>query len=176
MPMNNILITGHPGIGKTTIIQKVISGLKGVRMQGFFTREIREEGVRKGFKIITLDGKEGLLAHVDFKSNYRVSKYKVNIKDIERLIIPALTPERGSQLILFDEVGRMELYCPQFKSVLRRTLDSSKPVFGTIQLKAESFVDLVKRRKDVKLIEVDLNNRDALPQEIIGLLSKLLEV
>jgi len=173
--MNNILITGRPGIGKTTLIQKVISSLKEVKMQGFFTREIRERGIRKGFKIITLDGKEGLLAHVDFKSKYQVSKYKVNIKDIERLIIPSLIPEKSSQLILFDEVGRMELYCPQFKSILARSLDSSKPVFGTIQLKAETFVDAVKLRKDVKLIEVDLNNRDALPQEIIGLLSKLLE-
>jgi len=173
--MKNLLITGRPGIGKTTIILQVISGLKGIKMQGFFTREIREEGIRQGFKIITLDGQKGLLAHIDFRSKYRVSKYGVNIKDIRRLIIPSLIPQEDSQMIVFDEVGRMELFCPEFKAILLRALNSTKPVFGTIQLKAEPFVNAVKGRKDVKLIDVSLSNRDALPQELLQLLHQSLK-
>ena len=174
--MKNILITGRPGIGKTTIIEKVLSGLKGIKMQGFFTREIKEGGARTGFKIITLEGEEGLLAHVNIKSRYQVSKYKVNIKDIERLIILSLIPNKSSQLIVFDEIGRMELFVPQFKDVLLQILDSEKPVFGTIQQKAEPFVDMVKNRGDVKLFKVDLENRDILPQRILQLLFQSINI
>jgi nucleoside-triphosphatase len=172
--MKNILITGRPGIGKTTIIEKVLSGLKGIKTQGFFTREIREGGARTGFKIITLEGEEGLLAHINIKSRYQVSKYKVNIKDIERLIIPSLTPNKSSQLIVFDEVGRMELFVPQFKNVLLQALNSERPVFGTIQLKAEPFVDMVKKRGDVKLCQVSARNRDELSNKLLNILKKLL--
>jgi nucleoside-triphosphatase len=172
--MKNILITGRPGIGKTTIIEKVLSGLQGIKMQGFFTREIREGGERTGFKIITLGGKEGLLAHININSTYQVSKYKVNIRDIERLIIPALIPDKTSHLIVFDEVGRMELFVPQLKTALLQALDSEKPVFGTIQLKAEPFVNMVKKRDDVKLSQVSTHNRDKLPNELLSILKKLL--
>ncbi len=174
--MKHILITGRPGIGKTTIIEKVLSGLRGIKMQGFFTREIREGGARTGFKIITLEGEEGLLAHVNIKSRYQVSKYKVNIKDIERLIIPSLIPNKSSQLIVFDEVGRMELFVPRFKTVLLQALNSERPIFGTIQLKAEPFVDMVKKRGDVKFFKVDLENRDILPQRILRLLFQSINI
>lgn len=145
-------------------------------MQGFFTREIREGGARTGFKIITLEGEEGLLAHVNIKSRYQVSKYKVNIKDIERLIIPSLIPNKSSQLIVFDEVGRMELFVPRFKTVLLQALNSERPIFGTIQLKAEPFVDMVKKRGDVKFFKVDLENRDILPQRILRLLFQSINI
>ena len=73
--VKNIFITGFPGRGKTTLIIEIIKDLK-LNAAGFYTKEIREKGMRKGFKIITLDGKEGILAHLNVKSPYRVSKYK----------------------------------------------------------------------------------------------------
>jgi nucleoside-triphosphatase len=55
----NILLTGHPGVGKTTLIHKVLSLMSGEGREesasGFYTEEIREGGSRKGFRIKTLD-------------------------------------------------------------------------------------------------------------------------
>ena len=59
----NFLITGLPGVGKTTLIKKLSEKLKHLHPAGFYTEEIREAGQRKGFELISLDGKRGLLSH-----------------------------------------------------------------------------------------------------------------
>ena len=64
--MANILLTGKPGVGKTTLIQKLVKALKRPA-RGFFTVEMREGGRRVGFKLVTLDGREGVLAHENIK-------------------------------------------------------------------------------------------------------------
>jgi nucleoside-triphosphatase len=87
--VKNILITGKPGCGKTSLIIEIIKELN-LPAGGFYTQEIREKGVRKGFKIISLDGREGILARVNFKSPYKVSKYGVNIKDLEEIGIKSI--------------------------------------------------------------------------------------
>jgi len=75
----NILITGLPGTGKTTLLRKIAEELKPFHPVGFFTSEIREANTRKGFELRSLNGKKGLLAHVDITSPYRVGKYKVDV-------------------------------------------------------------------------------------------------
>jgi len=82
----NILITGLPGVGKTTLIKKLSEELKHLHPAGFYTEEIREEGQRKGFELISLDGKRGLLSHKDIKSPYRVGQYKVDIEGFENFL------------------------------------------------------------------------------------------
>ena len=46
----NILVTGRPGTGKSTLIRKVIEGL-GVPAGGFVTAELRQTGMRVGFEV-----------------------------------------------------------------------------------------------------------------------------
>jgi len=79
----NLLITGLPGVGKTTLIKKLSEALKGFHPIGFYTEEIREEGVRGGFELIDLDGRRGLLSHRDIRSPYKVGQYRVDIKGFE---------------------------------------------------------------------------------------------
>ncbi|MBC7074028.1 AAA family ATPase, partial [Candidatus Parcubacteria bacterium] len=82
--VKNFLITGPPGSGKTTLLKELIKELK-IRARGFYTEEIRENTRRVGFKIITLENKEGILAHYKFKSSILVSKYRVNLRDLEEI-------------------------------------------------------------------------------------------
>lgn len=172
--MKNILLTGSPGVGKTSIIKEVIDTLK-LNAGGFYTREIREGGTRKGFEIITLNGKKGILAHIDCRSPYRVSKYGVNIKDLEEIAAPAI--EEGlmnKEWIIIDEIGRMELYSPKFCSLVKKILDSEKMVLGTIaaygRARHNEFLDSIRRRKDTKIIEVTFRNREKIIKEIKGVL------
>lgn len=51
-----ILLTGDPGCGMTTLIQRVLADLS-LPVGGFYTQEVREGRTRKGFEIITLDGR-----------------------------------------------------------------------------------------------------------------------
>jgi len=170
---NNILITGLPGVGKTTLITKLAEGLKALDPAGFYTTEIRESGVRKGFELVSLDGRKGILSHVDIKSYARVGKYGVDIPGFEAFIdnIDVLRPETG--LIIIDEIGKMECFSDKFKSLLREILDSDKPVVATIALKGEGIIADIKRRPDVTLFNVTAHNRESLLPEITGLVRKL---
>jgi nucleoside-triphosphatase len=59
--MNNLLLTGYPGSGKTTVIMRLLA-LGDFDAGGFYTEEIREGNTRTGFKIVTLGGEEATLA------------------------------------------------------------------------------------------------------------------
>ncbi|MFQ6020933.1 MAG: NTPase [Candidatus Aenigmatarchaeota archaeon] len=122
-----IFITGNPGCGKTSLIKKLI---KNKNVSGFYTEEIRNK-IRKGFKIIDIKTKEkGILASINIKEGPKVSKYRVNLKDLERIGIKAL--ERKSDLIIIDEIGKMELCSEKFENKLKEVLKSNKNILATL--------------------------------------------
>jgi nucleoside-triphosphatase len=163
----NILITGLPGVGKTTLVKKLVEGLKQFHPVGFYTEEIREEGTRKGFELISLDGRRGLLSHTDIQGPHRVGKYKVDVKGFEAFLgsIPLLTP--STRLVIIDEIGKMECFSERFKECLIECLNSEKWVLATIALKGSGFMEEVKRRHDIKLFEITQRNRDSLLLDIL---------
>ncbi|MGC1121655.1 MAG: nucleoside-triphosphatase [Candidatus Methanofastidiosia archaeon] len=157
----NILITGRPGIGKTTLIKNVINGVD--TASGFFTTEMREKGKRVGFAIETVKGTKGVLAHVNIQGKYMVSKYTVNLSDIETVCVPSLDTESG--LIVIDEIGKMELFSDQFRRSVLQALDTGK-VIATIMEQSHPFTDAIKKRDDVELVTVTEETRD----ELVGIL------
>lgn len=163
----NLFITGRPGVGKTTLIKKLSQELSHLHPIGFYTSEIREGGIRKGFELISLDEKKGLLSHVHIKSPYRVGKYGVDVRGYERFLeaIPFLEPSTG--LIIIDEIGRMECFSETFKTRVEEVLNSEKSIIATIALKGGGFIAQVKARKDVELLEITQKNRDALLSDIL---------
>jgi len=148
------LLTGRPGTGKTSLIKEAASRLRG-RAGGFYTEEIRAEGTRLGFKLLTLDGQEAVLAHVDFRSRYRVGKYGVDIDGLEQVGVPALAEAiRLRDVIVVDEIGKMELFSNRFREVVLEAVHSGKPVLGTIMFNPHPWADDIKRQPQVRLVEV----------------------
>tara|TARA_Y100000294_G_scaffold121694_1_gene113156 strand:- start:653 stop:1165 length:513 start_codon:yes stop_codon:yes gene_type:complete len=168
MKPSNIFLTGPPSSGKTTVIMKIIDRLKEPAM-GFYTEEIRVDGKRQGFNMITLDGREGLLAHRSIKSDYTVSKYGVSIKNIENIAVPSIMPDNENQIIILDEIGKMECFSVKFKEAAKRALDSTNIIIGTIAIGKTIFIGKVKERNDLKILEVTESNRNTLPGEILKL-------
>ena len=163
-----LLLTGPPGIGKTTVIQKVLSGIE-ISTGGFYTNEIRREGRRVGFSLKTLEGEEGILAHIAHHKGYRVGRYGVDIDSFEAVVLPALEwALREKEIIVIDEIGRMELFSQAFQEMVMRVLDQDeRHVLGVIQQGKEPFAASVKRRGDVEVISVSHANRNDLPPQII---------
>jgi len=160
-------------VGKTTIIQRVVERLPG-RAGGFYTAEIRERGRRRGFKIITLDGQEGILAHVDIKGPHRVSKYGVDVAGFEAVGVAALRRAIvDADYIVIDEIGKMELFSPAFKEAVREAIESPATVLGTIMLRPHPWADAIKRHPRVTLLRVTPANRGALVEEILALLREV---
>jgi nucleoside-triphosphatase len=163
-----LLLTGPPDTGKTTVIQKVLSGIE-ISAGGFYTHEIRREGRRVGFSLKTLEGEEGILAHIDNRGEYRVGRYGVAIDLFETMILPVLERAlREKELIVIDEIGKMELYSQAFQDMVMRILDQDeRHVLGIIHQGRDPFTAAVKGRSDVEVIAVSHANRDDLPSQII---------
>ncbi len=162
MNRKNILITGMPGVGKTTLVRNLITRLVGFHPVGFFTQEIREKGVRKGFELVGLDGKRSLLSHVNIRSRFRVSKYGVDVAGFENFLDDRrfLSPE--IDLVLIDEIGKMECFSDKFLRLVTTILDSETSVVATISRKGGGLISTVKARKDVLLLELTQENRESI--------------
>ncbi len=168
----NILITGLPSVGKTTLIKKLSEVLESFDPVGFYTEEIREGGERKGFELISLEGKRALLSHKEIRSPYKVGQYKVDVKSFEDFLgsIPSFNP--STCLIIIDEIGKMECLSHRFQKILKEILDSEKWVIATIAMKGSGLIAEVKRRNDVQLFEITKGNRDSLLKEISDFISQ----
>src|SRR4030043_458341 len=107
---------------------------------GCYTEEIRTGGARQGFRIVTLDDHDATLSHVDFPGRYRVSKYGVNVQNLDNVGVAAIDQAiEESDLIVIDEIGKMELFSPHFREAVLKAVDSGKKVLGTIMLSPTPF-------------------------------------
>ena len=161
MKAKNILFTGPPRCGKSTLIHKIVQKIN-IPSTGFFTREILEKGRRVGFSITTLDQKKGILAHERIKSRWRVGKYGVNLLDIDNIAVPSMMPATSDELVVIDEIGKMECFSKLFKKTLEEVLKSNLPVIGSIAIKGDRFIQKIKGRSDILLVTVTPQNRDEL--------------
>jgi nucleoside-triphosphatase len=160
-----ILLTGRPGCGKTTLVKRVAKELA-LPASGFYTEEIRERGGRVGFKIVTLEGNEAVLAHVDFNTA-RVGKYGLDLSALDTVGVEALRKALDAgQLVVIDEIGPMEIRSRIFRDVVQQALDSRVAVLGTVTARSFAFTDAIKRRRDVTVIEVRRDNREQLVSEL----------
>jgi len=160
------LLTGRPGTGKTSLIRQVLAGIKG-KSGGFYTEEIRSRGIRQGFRLVTLDGQSAILAHVDIHSPYRVSKYGVDIDSLDKVGVSAL--QRAAQqydLVVIDEIGKMELFSVEFRNSVSEIIDSGKKVLGTIMFNPNPWADAIKRKPQVNLITVTRVNYHQVLEEL----------
>jgi nucleoside-triphosphatase len=154
-----LLLTGQPGTGKTALIKEALARTT-VKGGGFYTEEIRTGGIRQGFRIVTLDGQEAILAHVDISSPHQVSKYRVDTDALDRVGVAALRQAlKESDLIVIDEIGKMELLSPQFKEAVTQAINSDKKVLGTIMLNPHPFADEIKCRPEADVLLVTRDNR-----------------
>jgi nucleoside-triphosphatase len=160
------LLTGMPGTGKTTLIREAVQPL-GDKAGGFYTEEIRLQGVRQGFRLVTLDGQTAVLAQVNIHSPHKVSKYGVDVEALERIGVTALyEAARKCDVVVIDEIGKMELYSARFKTAVLEILDNGKPVLGTVMLKSDPWADAVKQKPQVTLTHLTRNNHSPVLQEV----------
>jgi nucleoside-triphosphatase len=165
-------ITGRPGVGKTTVLLNVANGLrdKGYSVGGMLSREFREEGARVGFELVDFaTGQKGWLAHVNQPTGPQVSKYRVNLDDLDRIGVHAVRNAlRDAEVVIVDEVGPMELLSADFKQIIKDIADSQKLVLGVIHHSArDSIIDSIKKRSDAEILEATMENGHELHKILI---------
>lgn len=168
-----ILLTGLPGCGKTTAIMQIIDNFDSKKVAGFYTEEIRENNVRKGFGWTRLDGASGILAHVDIKGPFRVGKYGVDVAGFEKFVVNILDVQADAELFIIDEIGKMECMSKKFVAAVRQLFSSDKAVLATVAQKGAGFISEVKNYPGTKLFNLTAQNRDKTIAEISQILSFL---
>jgi len=164
-----IFVTGFPGSGKSSLVAEIIKEL-GVKSGGIVTPEIRESGVRKGFRIVDLaSGKEGILSRVGLPGP-RIGRYGVNLRDIEEIGTEAIKnalEDPGTRLVVMDEVGAMEMISGKFRGIVEDALSSDKDCLIVLH---RSFVDKYKGRG--RIFFLDRRNREKVKKDILEILGR----
>ncbi|KAM8851683.1 cancer-related nucleoside-triphosphatase isoform 1-T1 [Synchiropus picturatus] len=184
--IKHVFLTGPPGVGKTTLIQKACEALvsSGHAVEGFYTQEVRDGGRRVGFDVVTVDGQRGplsrtrdLAAAAPGGREHTVGQYVVDLSSFEHQVLPLFrkpAPADHRRVFIIDEIGKMELFSQSFIRAVRNTLDSCT-VLGTIPVpkgKPLALVEEVRSRADVKVFTVSKENRDSLLPQILSVLQE----
>ncbi len=143
---------------------------RGYEIGGMISREVREGGVRVGFEIMDFStGQRGWLAHVNQPRGPKISKYRVNLTDLDAVGVSSiLDAVRNADVIIVDEIGPMELFSSAFRNAVVEAVESNKPVLGTIHFGLrDSLVNSVKKREDAEIFKVTYENRENLHNLII---------
>ncbi|MHC3128888.1 MAG: NTPase [Candidatus Bathyarchaeota archaeon] len=172
-----ILVTGPPGIGKTSILRRTVKELKNRKYDvgGMICREVREGGVRVGFEIMDLStGTRGWLAHVNQPTGPRIGKYHVNLTDLDVIGVGAILDAiQNADILAVDEIGPMELSSTAFSNALVKAVESSKPMLVTVHYGLRnSLVNSIKKREDTEILEVTYKNRENLHNLIANKISE----
>ncbi|MEA1904434.1 MAG: NTPase [Candidatus Hadarchaeota archaeon] len=171
---NNFLITGRPGSGKTSVVERAVAALRDQNFEarGLYCPEIREEGVRQGFKMVdVMTGESRVLAHVDQQVGPQVSKYRVNVENVDAMSEIAINRAlQGADFLVIDEIAPMEVYSKGFNRSVLKALDSPKPVIAVVHKRSSTgFIGEIKARSDVQLLEVTPENRASLHEHLVDL-------
>ncbi|MEM3697368.1 MAG: NTPase [Candidatus Bathyarchaeia archaeon] len=175
-----LLLTGSPGIGKTTVLLKVVEALKakGYSVGGMISREVRSCGARVGFEILDLgSGSRGWLAHVNQKMGPQVGKYRVNLADLDGIGVEAILKAIAEcDVVAIDEIGPMELFSEKFRLTVKKAVESDKLVIGVVHWKAKHrLIEEVKAREDAEIYAVTYENRDRIHEVVLEKAIKCLE-
>ncbi|KAF5290807.1 hypothetical protein FQR65_LT11511 [Abscondita terminalis] len=178
----HILITGPPGIGKTTLIKKICSSLKqkNIPVKGFYTEELRNDLQKRiGFDIVTLDGKRERLSRTfdylrkgDSRSN-KLGQYFVFPEAFGAIVEPIFA-EMNIGVLVIDEIGKMELFSSNFEELVKGAFEkpnlcilATVPVLkGRLPLVESLIGDTTN-----KLITVTQSNRNSLVNDILPYLT-----
>lgn len=167
-----LLLTGGPGIGKTSIVLKVVEALRamGYRVGGMMSCEVRSLGSRIGFRVLDVgDGERGWLARTDQVQGPRVGKYRVNINDLESIGVQAIAKAvENSDVVVVDEIGPMEMFSERFEECVKVAVESRKLVISVVHWRLKNrLTDEIKQREDAEVFVVTLDNRATLHQAIV---------
>jgi nucleoside-triphosphatase len=167
-----LLITGCPGVGKTTLLLKVAEALKVkcYSVGGMISRDVRTAGNRVGFEVTDLNsGNKGWLASVHQERGPQVGRYRVNVDDLNDVGVKAIVEAYEKlDVVVVDEVGPMELFSEKFREAVKKAVESKKLFVSTIHWKMSGeLIDSIKKREDAEIHVLTNENRKRVLEEIV---------
>jgi nucleoside-triphosphatase THEP1 len=171
-----ILITGPPKCGKSTLISKLINYYSEYNyiIYGFLTPEFKENGKRLGFDVVDIySGSISKLARIgDFGTGYKVGKYNVFVEKFDSYLENSLNLEgKNVDLIIIDEIGKMELYSKKFQNFINKVFFSNIPILATIGSKLNHpLKNYLLNLPSILLLNLNRQNFQLIFEKVISLI------
>ena len=171
--MKNIFLTGEVGIGKSTVIQEILSLLPSIVCGGF--RTVSAAPVSEGVLLDVFIEKAWEKTPHD-KEHLVGSRlgdgHFIPYPDVFNKVGASILyhPPLGARLVLMDELGVMESSAKEFQHVVLNSLDGPLPVLGVIKPKHTDFLDAIRNHDRSEIFEVTENNRSTLPSHLAAML------
>lgn len=179
-----LLITGPPGVGKSTLCDAAARRLAdgGQQVFGFVTLEKRDaSNQREGFDVVDVaNGDRQPLARASAGSQSpgpRVGKYAVDVAAFESIALPALEGAKSSGgVVVMDEVGKMELFSHRFQPLVRDIMGlEDVSIVATVPRrpargKLPGLVEELRQWDGASLIELTKENRNSETERVISAL------
>jgi len=159
----NIIITAPKHLGKSTLVAKLIPALPGSK-SGFITEFIDRHKSDRSLILRSIDGSLSKKAVV-----WENNVYSVDYSVFEKFA-PSLIDSLGDYVVI-DELGKFEKNCLGLRDAVNAAFDSPCHVIASLRLDASGWVQELKSRDDVLLIELTEKNRDSLFYEILQTLN-----
>ncbi len=166
-------ITGMPSVGKTDTLLKIIKSLEdhGYVVGGMITEPIIEKGYRVGFYVTNWQTKQKeVFSHIKYEGKEKIGIYGIDVKVLDEIGVPAIEKaitDEEVNIIVIDEIGKMQMLSESFCKMVIESLDSDKPIMVTLHKKSRTpLLQDVRRRDDIRILEVTPVNRNLLPYKI----------
>ena len=191
--MSIVVLTGRPGVGKTTLFLKVVNEIRraGIGVFGFYCPEIRDPTLRKriGFRIVDLRTyreawlavDETLATKLNFKVSRvrlpRIGRYLVLVDEASNLMFQAIKRLSEQEMVLaIDEVGPMELAVPGFREALIQTLSDVKVGLLVVHrnIDVKTTLGNVIESRNLRIFLVNEENRNVLHTYVLQEIFKVL--
>lgn len=175
------LLTGKPGVGKTTLLRKIVNSIP--KIAGFITEEVLDEnGDRIGFQMVSLNEpfEKRQLArpyqmNLDFSTKF--GRWSILFDEVEYFTEKYMkVPDRGTIFIL-DEIGPMQCSSRKFMKNVKELIENSEKggytIIGTIKQdpsripSIDEFICQVKNFAGDSVIEVTEFNREEIYEKIM---------
>jgi len=170
--LNNLFLTGKIGIGKSTVLKKVLSEID-LSIGGYVTERIYDGHYRKYIARSLNNPKE---EYIIVKSDSRDDSKVWFPKAFEKGLVPILDESlKSKDIIVLDELGASEKDIDVFTSKIFELLDSNKIVFGVLKDVDCKFLNDIKIRDDVTVIRITEENRDNIVDEIVNIINNFIK-
>ena len=169
-------ISGVIGIGKTETLKRIIDMLEEeeISIGGMITEPILEDNRQMGFQVMDWETKEkAVFAHLNLDTSLKIRGYGVDLDALNEVGVKAVeNAARKNDVILVDEIGKIEVESDKFNNVVKNVMNINKPMILTFNKKSRNpLLQDIRRRDDVRILELTEVNKDLLPYKVVNLFS-----
>ncbi len=177
---SNLLITGKIRCGKSSLLKEQLIPI-GEGTGGFFIQRLFVQGESCGFRMADISVEEfipnievdridafsDLIAEQDPKRFYLETFELKGVGLLEQAM-------SNSRLVVMDEIGTIEANALVFRETVFHMLNSDIPVLGVLKKASHPFLDSIRNRYDVRVLDLDTHPYSWVRNEINCFIKRVL--